>query len=297
MSRFKSILVVVAFLLLPLASVVELGASSNGISGFSGNPATNGGLTCSACHARGIVPTVVMTGPTFVEPGSTNTYTLTVGGGQERAGGLDVSVTAGNLVVIDPGTYLLDGEITQVSPRPVDIITNEAVWSFNWTAPPTPGTVTMYGAGNSVNLAQAFNGDEANTDVLTIAVGGGSTPGESSGPILNPLLVTGFDTISGDLSIQYDAACETTDTNIYYGPLDQVSGLNWSGEVCGIGTGGSYSGFNPGSGSYFFVVVGNKGADEGSYGRSLSSGGSEQERDAFFGNICGQAQDLSNSCD
>jgi hypothetical protein len=42
--------------------------------------------------------------------------------------------------------------------------------------------------------------------------------------------------------------------------------------VCGIGTSGSFSGFDPGPGNHYFVVVGNDGIQEGSYGHSLVGG-------------------------
>ena len=146
----------------------------NGIAGFSGNPATNGGLTCNYCHSGGITPTVTLTGPTVVAPNSTNTYTLVIAGGQEVAGGLDVSATDGTLAIL-PGatdTQILTGEVTHTTPKNVDG-NNEVVYEFNWTAPTTTGPVTLYGAGNSVNLAQGFAGDAAMTTTLTIDV---STP-------------------------------------------------------------------------------------------------------------------------
>jgi hypothetical protein len=74
-----------------------------------------------------------------------------------------------------------------------------------------------------------------------------------------------------------------------------VSVLGWTGEVCNIGVSGTYAGFDPGPGSYFFIVVGTRDADEGSYGTRTD--GPEQERGPWGGNGCGQLQDLSSSCD
>ena len=77
---------------LALVSVVDrIDAFSSGLLGYSGNPATNGGSYCNHCHNTGIVPIVSLTGPAVVTPGSTNVYTLTISGGQQAAGGLDVS--------------------------------------------------------------------------------------------------------------------------------------------------------------------------------------------------------------
>ena len=289
-------LVAALFLILPLASLVKLSAFSGGTEGYTGDPAT-GGLTCNECHEGGTPPTTTLGGPTVVQPGATHTYTLTIAGGQERAGGLGVSVSDGALSVVDAGTYLIKGEITHLQPRNVNPGTFDATWSFNWTAPLNPGVVMLYGAGNSVNLQAGPGGDRATMIVEAITVEGVATPGEVSGPNLNPLRVTGFDTVSGDLSLVYDVACETTNNNIYYGPLDQVDTLGWNGEVCGIGVGGTYAAFSPGSDSYFFVVVGNQAADEGSYGRSRQTDGSEPQRLPYSGNSCGQTQNLTSSCD
>jgi len=274
-------------------ATIDSRASSGGIDGFSGDPAT-GGLTCNECHEGGVAPTVTLSGPTQVQPGSTNTYSLIVSGGQLSGGGLDVSVTDGILTTIDSGTWISNGEVVHRFPR--DAAPNgEVTWFMNWTAPPVRTTVTLYGVGNSVNQAAGANGDRANSDVLVVTVGS-QTPGETSGEGFDPLLVTDFDPVTGDLALSYDSACETTSNNIYFGPLEQVATPGWSGEVCNIGVGGSYTSFNPGSGSYFFVVVGTRDAVEGSYGSSVEIGGVEQERGPWAGHTCGQDQDLSASC-
>jgi hypothetical protein len=108
--------------------------------------------------------------------------------------------------------------------------------------------------------------------------------------------VTGYDRDTGEIAIGYEPACAATETNIYFGPLALVSSHAWSGEVCSIGTSGSYAGFDPGTGSYFFVVVGTEGADEGPYGRLRLPDGSTPERPPFAGNACGQVQTLADTC-
>lgn len=270
-------------------------ASSNGSQiGLSGNPDTNGGLNCTVCHNTGTVPIVSITGPTSVAAGSTNTYTLLIRGGQQAGGGLDVSAADGALVVADPGTQLNGGEITHTSPKGVDALGNVS-WSFNWTAPLSAGDVTIYGTGNSVNLNNNTNGDNAASAALTVTVlGGASTPGETSGDGLSPLRVDGFDRVSGNVSLSYEAGCDVSDNNIYFGPLDQVASYAYAGETCAIGSGGSFDLFNPGSGSFFFIVVGNDAvSDEGSYGLD----GLGAERPDFSANLCGTTQSLADRCD
>jgi len=145
----------------------SVGASSGGKSGYSGNPATNGGQTCNACHDGGTTPQVALSGPTTVDAGAEAVYTLTITGGQAVAGGLDVSATDGVLGA-GPDTKLLDGEVVQTGPKPAS--GGVVSWSFSWTAPASAGQVTLYGAGNSVDGAAGPGGDRAATDSLLVTV-------------------------------------------------------------------------------------------------------------------------------
>lgn len=147
-------------------------AYSTGISGHSGNPATNGGMTCSACHGSGQVPVVTLTGPTSVAPGSTHTYVLTVQStdpGAQTHAGLDVSATNGALTTSGADTQLMDGEITHTQPK-ANNASGLASFQFQWTAPMLPGSVTLYGAGNSVNLNGNPGGDNPALANLAVTV-------------------------------------------------------------------------------------------------------------------------------
>ncbi|WP_420645507.1 choice-of-anchor V domain-containing protein [Candidatus Leptofilum sp.] len=175
--------------------LVQIGkAFSGGVSGRSGV----GGSNCSLCHNTGTVPTVTLSGPAVAFTGETFTYTLTIAGGQELAAGLDVSASGGVLTDTLAGslyTQILGGEVThengddtqKLSPNfPKDYLHDggpkcinddctqeaggEVTFTFNWVAPATAETVTMYGAGNSVDLSGDNSGDAAATDTLTITV-------------------------------------------------------------------------------------------------------------------------------
>jgi len=172
-----SVLVVMGFFLAlagPMGTPVAE-AFPSGITGYSGNPATNGGAICTNCHSGGIVPTVTLSGPASVAPGATNSYALTISGGQRVGGGLDVSATGGSLASAGSDTQVQGGEITQRSPKAADAGGN-VVFNFNWTAPLSPGAVTMYGAGNSVNLSGGTSGDNAAKSSLAIVVQAPPTP-------------------------------------------------------------------------------------------------------------------------
>jgi hypothetical protein len=144
-------------------------AFSTGITGFSGRT----GSICNACHTGGTAPTVDFEGPTTVTPGSTNTYRFNVhrqGSAQTHAG-LDLAVTGGQFA-IDSGQNARvvnpPGEITHNSPK--ETVDGVATWEFTWTAPAAAGSVTMFGAGNSVNLAGGNMGDRAAATTLIIDV-------------------------------------------------------------------------------------------------------------------------------
>jgi hypothetical protein len=88
---------------------IPASAASSGISGFSGKS----GSTCTSCHSNGTPPTMTLTGPTTVASGSTNSYTVTVGGSGNH--GLDLAVSAGTFTA-GTGTKVLNGELTHSAP-------------------------------------------------------------------------------------------------------------------------------------------------------------------------------------
>lgn len=117
-----------------------------------------------------------------------------------------------------------------------------------------------------------------------------TTPGEAV-----DLLVTGFDAPSGLISFTYRQACGATNHNIEFGPLQDVAVYGYTGQVCAIGASGSYSQFDPGPDSVFFLVVATDGGgNEGSYGRA--SGDLERPED-LSDPTCDFVQDLTARCD
>jgi hypothetical protein len=72
---------------------------------------------------------------------------------------------------------------------------------------------------------------------------------------------------TGQIDMTYTAACDATDHAIYYGDIADVSAYTYSGASCSIGVDGTAS-FDPGTDSFFFLVVGNNGEKEGPYGNN-----------------------------
>jgi hypothetical protein len=126
-----------------------------------------------------------------------------------------------------------------------------------------------------------------------------ASPGETAGPALPPLRVTGFDRLNRTLSLSYGVACNSRDNTIVFGQLPMPTPPNdpyaYIGEECGIGSSGEYVWQYPGSPeSFFFVLVGNDGFLEGPYGTSSSG----DERPPHAANMsCPLPQEVANRCD
>jgi len=142
------------------------------------------------------------------------------------------------------------------------------------------------------NICLDFSG--SNVSITDISEDNPATPGEA-GTYDQPILVTGYDGASGELSLLYGVACEATNHTIHFGPLSSsdLATYNYTGRNCGIGNTGFYEHFAPGAGAWFFVVVADDGAAQGSYGKASDL--SERPPDSANPD-CGLPQDLSDSC-
>ena len=150
----------------------------------------------------------------------------------------------------------------------------EAILQASSTDLGTPGYDTDFGWG----MVNAFNAVHVASNL----------PGEATN-----LHVTARDKVTGSLSLSYTPACLANSHDIYYGALNRVSTYGWSAATCGIGTTGQYAGFNPGSGSSFFVVVGTADSVAGSYG---TNGAGAERPAAGAAGTCGRTQLLGAVC-
>jgi hypothetical protein len=142
-------------------------ATSTGVSGYSGNPATNAGAICTACHSGGTVPTVALSGPTSLPTNSTGVYLFTITGGAAVNGGLDVSTDSGTLSALDSSTKLLGGEITQSAAK--SFTSGALTFTFSLKAPSTTGSLTLYAAGLSSD-GTGTGGDNSAAMTLSVTV-------------------------------------------------------------------------------------------------------------------------------
>jgi hypothetical protein len=135
------------------------------------------GVTCSVCHSGGVAPTVSFSGPSELAVGASGTYTFEVDSmaAKQRAAGFNVAASDGTLgAVAGQGEQLIGAELTHTMPKAnVDMV---ADWSFTWTAPAAPGTYTLFGAGNSVNLNGLPTGDRSSATTFMVMVAGADSP-------------------------------------------------------------------------------------------------------------------------
>jgi hypothetical protein len=123
-------------------------------------------------------------------------------------------------------------------------------------------------------------------------------PGETSSPGLGLVVVTAHDSGAGTLTLRYHPACGTTDHTLEFGLLDQVSSYDYSGQLCSLGgaagDASATAGWSYITESAYFLVVGNNGTIEGSYGPD--SNGAERPDD-IVNLLCPLDQDPDKRCD
>jgi len=157
------------------------------------------------------------------------------------------------------------------------------------------------GAATSVDITAEWSdgttttatGVAANQIVTLAPQTGGPAPGEpSEGGAPEELMVASKNDATGLIDVAFSPACDASNHTIYYGDLANVSTYAYSGASCWRGNSGTTS-FDPaGLSSAFFMIVGNNGVVEGSYGRDTL--GAERPQDTTA--ACQLPQNLSGVC-
>jgi hypothetical protein len=97
---------------------------------------------------------------------------------------------------------------------------------------------------------------------------------------------------AGQVHLTYTPACYTTGHTAYWGDLAHLSSYSWSGSQCVSGS--AAIDFIPPAENIFFVVTGNNGVNEGSYGKSSEG---IQRLEAIGIGSCDLPLQLSGTCD
>jgi hypothetical protein len=136
---------------------------------------------------------------------------------------------------------------------------------YDWHVPPS--TVDHEVQIKVVAVDERF---QDSSDVAAVSIGPGSLgPGEANA-IRRMAARRGPGT---SVVVDYLPACSATDHVVYWGAGPVAGALDWDASACGLGTSGTAS-FDPGDpppgGLFYFVIVGQDAAHEGSYGKSSS---------------------------
>ena len=184
----KYITIVTSILLITFGASILLYAYSTGI---TGKTRKNGdGCTCHNPLPSTNV-TVTIAGPDSLMAGETGSYSVTISGGPLVRAGTDIAASSGTLAPQSSDLRLdqSDGELTHVVPKAPS--GNSVTFAFNYTAPASPGTATLYANGNSVNFdgindaADMWNFAPNKTVVIASMVSEITQSSHPSGYVLN----------------------------------------------------------------------------------------------------------------
>lgn len=140
-------------------STVVVYAFSIGITGRTLKTTSEG----CVCHGASNTPSVnvTITGPDYMLPNSTEVFTVTISGGPLVRAGTNIAASSGTLQPVSgSGLQLIGDELTHISPKQPSGGT--VTFQFEYAAPSTLGSQTIYANGISVNFNGSSGGDQWN---------------------------------------------------------------------------------------------------------------------------------------
>lgn len=149
-----------AVIIIFFASSILLYGDIDGRTGRTLKTSTSG-CSCHGSINTGV--TVTITGPDTVNTGQTQQYTLTVTNAGKTGMGLDIATRLGSLGVVSNTTHLANGELTHNAN--ITMTNGTASINFNYTAPGTGGTDTLWAVGLAGNSQSNTGGDAWNNAV------------------------------------------------------------------------------------------------------------------------------------
>ena len=151
--------------------------SAGGRNGFSGDPSSSAGSTCTVCHAPdgAETPLIGVWGAGTIDAGTSKNFIVLMVGGPAQTAGINISAGGvGELTPVDTDLQLLGDELTHVGPMP--FASGYVAYSFQYTAPNYDADVTLYVAGNSTNAGLDLLGDSVASTTHRITVQNGFEP-------------------------------------------------------------------------------------------------------------------------
>ena len=167
MRRFYKIIIFVIALFFIAVLFKTLKAFDDGITGLTKKNGITEGCSCHNLTPFPIVNVVIIC-PSVVAPNDTVNCQLRISGGPLQAGGCDIAVGVGNIILSSLDTSLQRLMTTQNNYElthryPKFPLLDTVVFLFKYIAPNTPGLIdTIFANGNSVNHDTTPSGDKWN---------------------------------------------------------------------------------------------------------------------------------------
>lgn len=153
----KLIFTVILIALFAFSSILVY-AFGSGITGRTKKTTTSG---CSCHNAASTADVIVtITGPDTVVINQTKQFSLTVSKASKNGAGLDIAAKTGTLSPVSSNIHLSSGELTQNSNIPMT--SGTVTVQFNYTAPSTAGTDTLFATGLATNSDGTTSSDDWN---------------------------------------------------------------------------------------------------------------------------------------
>ncbi len=158
-----------ALLLFLSLFIYEAFARNSGITGTTGSSGSGCNCHSTSPNTNTSVSASIEGGSWTVNTGETYEITITVSNSSQSAAGLNVAIkdaanggsNAGSITSLSgQGTQVSGGELTHTTRK--NISNDEATFTFEWTAPNSPGTYYLRANGNAVNSNSQNSGDEWN---------------------------------------------------------------------------------------------------------------------------------------
>ncbi len=159
MKTLNSKYILVFLMVIFFTASLYLYADPDGRTGRTLKTSTSG---CGGCHGSSATTgvTVTINGPDSVNTGQTVQYSLTINRSTKTGAGLDIAVRSGALSPVSSTIHLASGELTHNANIPMS--SGTATVQFNYTAPATVGTDTIWATGLATNSNGGSSGDEWN---------------------------------------------------------------------------------------------------------------------------------------